>query len=268
MSDSGDIKTELIKGGVEIIKTAYDDALQPGAKQIGKSLETLLRAVNAALLPLEGFVWCWERVAQYVSATVPQKLAERKVPADRIKTPDPDVAVPAIEALRYSKLKENYAILLATSMDTKSANDAHPGFVEILKQLTPDEVKILEFLPKVGLHEPLVNLGYTVSEKVGHFTIYRHLGTLASDAGCEHPEQLPTYVDNLCRLGLIEVPSMRLLAEDWRYDRILSLGLLQQARTQVPAGASFDVEKAMCGLTSLGGSFRNACTIPPEEKVA
>lgn len=263
MSDSGDVKAELMKGGIEFIKTTYDDALQPGAKEVGKALQTLGRAVNVALSPLQMFVWGWEQVAEYVADAVPQKLAQRKVSSERIKTPDPDVAVPALEALRYSKLRENYATLLATSMDIDSAHEAHPSFVEILKQLTPDEVKILEFLPRVGLHEPLVNLGYFVSADVGQFTTNRNVGTLGTDAGCEYPEALPKYVDNLCRLGLTEIPILTVLAQDWRYDRILALGIVKNGKEDVPQGSTFEVEKIVIGLTNLGSSFREACTMSP-----
>jgi hypothetical protein len=199
-------KKELIKAGVEVVKTAYDDALQPIATETGKALGTLGQAVNMALSPLRGLVWSWGQIEKYVSETIEQKLRERKVPKERIQAPDPDIAVPALEALRYSKLRENYANLLATSMDSAISKQAHPAFVEILKQLTPDEAKIIEFLPRVGLSEPLAELGHTVSKEKGHFTLVRHVGTLAYDAKCVNPTLLSKYVDNLCRLGLTEIP--------------------------------------------------------------
>jgi Abortive infection alpha len=108
---------ELVKGAVEVVKTAYGDAVQPMAHEVGKALGTVGRTVNVALSPLRGLVWGWEQIEQFVKAKVEAKLNERKVPTDRIVTPDPDVAVPALEAMRYSKLRENYAGLIATAMD-------------------------------------------------------------------------------------------------------------------------------------------------------
>ena len=201
-------KSELIKAGVEVVKTAYDDALQPVARETGKALGTLGKTINMALSPLRGFVWSWEQIESYVSQTIERKLNERKVPKERIQIPDPDVAVPTLEALRYSKLRENYANLLATSMDSATSKQAHPAFAEILKQLTPDEAKIIEFLPNVGRHEPLADLAYTLSKEKGQFTMARHVGTLAFDAKCEDPDMLPKHIDNLCRLGLTEIPQM------------------------------------------------------------
>lgn len=267
MSKSGDVSTELVKGAAELTKAAYGDAIQPGAKEVGKALQTVGRAVNLVLAPLLGVVWGGEKIVNYVSTTVPQILERRKVPAERIQAPDPDVAVPALEALRYSKLRENYAILLATSMDSESANDAHPAFAEILKQLTPDEVKILEFLPRAGLHEPLANIEYYIPDGVGTFTMHRHIGTLGTDSGCEYPEALPKYIDNLSRLGLVEVPALGRLSEDWRYNRIRALEIVQTAGERAPGGALMtNFVETMCGLTNLGSSFRKACTIRPDSE--
>jgi hypothetical protein len=241
-----------------VVKTAYDDALKPVAAETGKALATLGRTVNMALAPLRGLVWSWDKIEAWLTATVERKLEERAVPNERISTPDPDVAVPAIEALRYTKLKEQYANLLATSMDTATAADAHPSFVEILKQLTPDEAKILQFFPPAGRQEPLMDISFTFPEK-GQFLIYRNVSTIAADAGCSSEGIIPRALDNLCRLDLTEIPAIRRLAEDWRYDRIRNLPIVAEARAKIPQNAQFVMEEKMIGLTILGQSFRAAC---------
>lgn len=253
---------ELIKAGVELVKTAYDDALKPVSKEAGKALGTLGKTVNVALAPLRGLVWSWERIEQYLSEAVERKLAQRQVPAERITTPDPDIAVPAVQALTYSKLRENYANLIATAMDKRTAGDAHPAFVEILKQLTSDEAKILEFLPDVGRYEPLVDLGYSIPEK-GTFTTRRNFGTLASDAGCSNPALLPRFIDNLCRLGLTEIPALMRLSEETRYTRIRSMAEYSEFKSSIPENSTFAEELRMIGLTRLGAAFRNACIRDP-----
>jgi hypothetical protein len=40
-------------------------------------------------------------------------------------------------------LKDLYLNLLATASDDRRADQAHPAFAEIIKQLTPDETKLL-----------------------------------------------------------------------------------------------------------------------------
>jgi hypothetical protein len=257
--ENNSIKNEIVKGSFEVIKMAYDDALQPVAKEAGKALGTIGKTVNIVLAPLRGMVWSWEQIEIYISDVVERKIRARKVPVERIITPDPDVAVPALEAMRYSKLRENYANLLATAMDSATAAEAHPSFVEILKQLTSDEAKILEYLPRVELHEPIASLAYQVSLEKGQFNIMRHVGTLGYDAKCKLPEMLPNYVDNLCRLGLTEIPPLTKLAEDWRYDRIRELAIVKKAMIEIPEGSMFIFIPKILGLTVLGKAFRKAC---------
>lgn len=254
---------ELIKAGVELVKTAYGDALQPVAKEAGKALGTLGKTVNVALFPIRGLVWGWEKIEEYLTQTVEKKLSDRKVSPDRVTTPDPDIAVPAIEALRYSKLRENYANLVATAMNADTAMDAHPAFVEVLKQLSLDEVLILEYLPVVGRYEPMMDLGYSLAEK-GEFITYRHVATIAADAKCKSLHSLPQLIENLCRLGLTEIPPMRRLVDDWRYDRIRTLETFIQAKASVPQGGQFTEGLALIGLTPLGASFRDACVNKPD----
>lgn len=253
---------ELIKAGVELVKTAYGDALQPVAKEAGKALATLGKTVNVALSPIRGLVWGWERIEEYLTQTVEQKLSDRKVHPDRVTTPDPDIAVPAIEALRYSKLRENYANLVATAMNVDTAMEAHPAFVEVLKQLSLDEILILEYLPAEGRYEPIMDLGFSLPEK-GEFLTHRHVATIGVDAKCKSLHALPQLIDNLCRLGLTEIPPLRRLADDGRYDRIRALETFIQVKASVPQGGQFTEGLAMLGLTPLGASFREACVNKP-----
>jgi hypothetical protein len=58
MSDDGKI-TEIAKAVEGIVKTVpvYQDAVQPAAKQVGQSLETITKAINVALAPVSALVW-------------------------------------------------------------------------------------------------------------------------------------------------------------------------------------------------------------------
>jgi hypothetical protein len=263
--------SELMKAGVDVaveaVKLAYDDALKPLAVEVGKALGTVGKTVNMALAPLRGLVWSWEKIEGYVLQNAERILNERGVPGESIGTPDPDIAVPALEALRYSKLRENYVKLLATAMDTTTSAQAHPAFVEVLKQLSPDEARILEYLPRVGLHEPLVDLAYELPER-GRFIFRRHVGTLGQDAGCRRPQQTPEYLDNLYRLGLLEIPESAHLFDDWRYDKIGNLDSVKNARVDIPQGGQFAIVKKMVGVTSFGEAFRKACVTEPRRKDA
>lgn len=65
-----------------------------------------------------------------------------------IESPDPHIAVPALQYISYcmdnDELRDMYANLLANSMNKVVKNGVHPGFVEIIKQLSPDEARLLK----------------------------------------------------------------------------------------------------------------------------
>lgn len=146
MSDENKVRdaADAVKGVVEAIPV-YQDALQPAVQEVGKGLATVAKTIHVALAPVAALVWGFEQVRDFVHSRVAEKLKD--VPRERIATPSPSVAGPALEALRYSghdaDLREMYANLLATSMDASTAREAHPAFVDIIKQLAPDEAKLL-----------------------------------------------------------------------------------------------------------------------------
>ncbi|HEJ2470088.1 TPA: DUF4393 domain-containing protein [Vibrio cholerae] len=177
-----------VSGLVEKVPV-YQDALQPLAKETGKALETLGRTVNAALMPIRGFVWGMEQIEQFLHSTATRKL-ENVAPED-IQTPDLAVAGPAIESLRFTghkiELAELYANLLVTSMDKNTAKTAHPGFVEIIRNLSGDEAEILSFLVNARV-APIVDLRSESNGGKGGRVVFSYLTTIGNDAGCEHVE--------------------------------------------------------------------------------
>lgn len=162
MADKSDNVTGTIEAVAGLVKSIpiYQDALQPAAIEVGKALGTLAKTIHVALAPVSALVWGYDQVKEFISTKVAEKL--KNVPAEQICTPNPMVAGPALEALKYtgheSTLSEMYANLLATSLDSTTAATAHPAFVEIIKQLTPPEAKLIELLtnqeryPKVCTH--------------------------------------------------------------------------------------------------------------------
>jgi hypothetical protein len=72
----------------------YEDAIQPAAKETWKELHTVGRTVNAALTPVRGLVWGIEKIEEFVTSRVTKKL--ENTPIDKICTPDPAVAGPAL----------------------------------------------------------------------------------------------------------------------------------------------------------------------------
>ncbi|PTR02196.1 uncharacterized protein DUF4393 [Nitrosomonas nitrosa] len=85
--------------------------------------------------------------------------------------------------------------------------------------------------------------------------------TIGFDAGCEHCELTGTYLNNLERLGLINIPRNKQLVAEGIYDRILKdpaikkieeeLNALEEHKTQF--------EKNYATVSELGKLFIAAC---------
>lgn len=185
----------------------YQDTLQPAAKQIGRSLETVTKTVNIALAPIKALVWGYEKIEDFITTRVSEKL--KNIPEENITTPPPEIAGPAVEALRFSgndvNLRELYANLLASSMDINTQDLIHPGYVEIIKNLSSDEAVLLQIFRNKFIY-PLINIGGEMSDGKGSITEYTYFSHFDKITSLKRPDLIPTYLDNISRLGLTEIP--------------------------------------------------------------
>lgn len=255
---------KAVTGLVEAVPV-YDDAIRPVARETGKALQTVGRAVNAALLPIKGLVWGIEKIEEFVNTKVSKKL--EKIPVENICTPDPAVAGPALESLRYTGHKESlselYANLLASAMDLNTAKNAHPGFVEIIRNMSSDEAKILGFILKNEV-APVVDIKRVLLKEKGEIKMHELISTIGFDAGCEHKELTSSYLINLERLGLIEIPRGSYLTSSSVYDRILNDPPVKEILAKLNEGGEEfkgDFNKYYVKATIFGRQFGNACVV-------
>ena len=269
MTDESKIR-DLVDAVTGVAKAVpiYQDVVQPAAQEVGKALQTVAKTVHVVLAPVSALVWGYDQIKEFVCTKVTDRL--KNVPPENIVTPKPNVAGPALEALRYtgheSTLSDLYANLLAASMDSSTAHGAHPAFVEIIKQLTPDEAKLVAlFVGERNL--PLINVrwefdpnpeGITGGKTI--FTSFSHLGT---EAGCEFPHMTPTYIDNLCRLGLAEIPTMFQYTTKGVYDVLEADPVIKALIEAIGKNETIHhvIEHKYLRVTDLGRQFANICVV-------
>lgn len=265
--------TEIAQAVAAVAKEVpvYQDAVQPAAQELGRGLVVVAKTVNAALVPLRAFVWGMEQIESFVQKRVTKKLAN--VPAEDIQTPKPHVAVPAIEALRYTgeeeSLSDLYANLLATSMDKVTAYRAHPGFVDIIKNMCPDEAKVMKYLVTTAQFVAIVSIHSNFADGSGYNALHRNVTSLGARAQCEHPGLLSTYLDNLERLGLLKVDYDNFLTDPKAYEEIENSALVQQVMRHIPQtpGRTGEIKKGIVKLTDLGSQFGGACILDKESQL-
>ena len=268
-NDGSNVKdtVEAVKGIVEAVPI-YQDAVQPAAKEVGKALQTVAKTVHIALAPVSALVWGYEQIKDFVENKVSEKL--KNTPEEEIQSPKPNVAGPALEGLKYTgheaTLRELFANLLATSMDAKTASIGHPGFVEMIKQMTPDEGKLMKLFLQFSQARPfpLITLRWEFKEgNSGGADVLRHFSILGIEAKCENPELTPEYLDNLCRLGLIEIPQSIYYTTPGVYDILEKHPEVIKSIEKINLNddRKHNIEKKGVFVTQLGRQFINACVI-------
>jgi len=274
MSEENKIRdaADAVKGIIEAVPI-YEDALQPAAKEVGIALQTVAKTVHIILAPVSGLVWGYDMIKDFVSTKVAEKL--KSVPPDRMATPSTNIAGPALEALRYTgheeSLRDMYANLLAASMDTKTAFEAHPSFVEIIKQICPDEARILQLFAQPRAF-PLLDIRWDYSEqnedRSGGQDLLRNFSTIGQDAGCSFPDLTPRYLDNLCRLGLAEIPTFFTYTAKGIYEPLEQhpTVLAMKSQIEVDSSRKFSTNRRGLRITELGKQFCRICVISHTEK--
>lgn len=99
------------------------------------------------------------------------------------------------------ELRTRGAALLREAAGFELEDSAHPAYARILTELAPDEARILRLLVRAG-PQPLVDVRAGNLIGLGSQLIARGLNMLGAEAGLQHRERVPIYLDNLRRLGL------------------------------------------------------------------
>jgi hypothetical protein len=203
------ITSQVISSLSPVVKDIYSEALSPAAKEIGRALGTVGQSVNAVLLPIRAMVWGFDKLDKWLFGRLEERF---KGFEDKMVSPDPSIAVPTLMSLCYlndkDELREMFINLLASSMHVDSRQTAHPSFVEIIKQLTPDEAKIVHLFRdswSIDLWQFEVEI-HAMKDGAGYYDmplVLKRLSLIAKDTGIECASNIPSYIDNLLRLGLV-----------------------------------------------------------------
>jgi hypothetical protein len=99
-------------------------------------------------------------------------------------------------------LRARGAALLRESADVAAEDGAHPAHARVLDELAPDEARILRLLAVDG-GQPVVDVCAVNLLGAGSQPVASNLNMIGREAGCRHRDRVPTYLNNLERLGLI-----------------------------------------------------------------
>jgi hypothetical protein len=105
-------------------------------------------------------------------------------------------------AAENDALRAAGAELLRQSTEVDSPAAVHPAFARILEELAPDEARILRLMAVEG-PQASVDVRTFQLLGIGSESVAEGLNMIGQQAGVSHLERVPSYLNNLNRLGLI-----------------------------------------------------------------
>ncbi|HEY1129151.1 MAG TPA: DUF4393 domain-containing protein [Roseateles sp.] len=245
-----------------LLETIYADLAQPGVRQVGKALETSLGLGNTLLIPIS---LVNERARILFTQNMDKYRKEMEtVPEDEVIPAAPEIAVPIIEKLTYvsdEKLSDLYTKLLASASDKRRVKNAHPSFVNVINNISPDEAILLPRIYREGRVPYLTALAQRIGEP-GTIS----LGNATEDRlaeGLVFEENVSAYLANLSGLGILEVDRTRWLKDVTRYEALekdaTPLIELQMRSTPHLRDRELHFQRGIVEITAYGIVFITAC---------
>lgn len=254
---------DKLAGGVgkviDKVPSIYDDALKYPAQESGKFIGRIPRAINAAFAGIDKWILNKEYSVEETKRLLSEKL--KHVTPSNIIEPEPYVAIPTIQALSYTinsgVLRDLFSNLLAKSMNSETKDNVHPAYIETIKQLSPDDASFFKYICELE-YRPIVDVQVS-SDPTNFWTIYSN-SNLFSDG---HVNNFSLTIDNLTRLGLIEIPSSVQYMDDAIYDDLIAK---LQLEYNLESLKSYNVtyirfNKKIINITPYGIAFYNTCSI-------
>lgn len=190
---------------IKVIEKAYDDAISPAAKEVGKAARDIVKTGRLLLAPFQLAATFQDRFERTL------KRIRSKVPEERQKEPPAEVVGPALRQMQFldedNPLWKMFEELLTRAIDTEAAERVHPSFAHLISQLSRDEAVILYKLRGDQAFSVVDTMDYHrgtnrfFNRKLEHSTL--------PTADLEHPGQMDMYYSHLESLSLVTWPIER-----------------------------------------------------------
>jgi len=268
MNDKIDPENQLLGVTAKAVSGALKnhDVIEAG-RIFGKSALIIAETVQTALLPLAALNYGAEKAKEYFEKKFERDISERlqSIPVEDIVQPKASIAGPALQGLAFSheedELKNLYLGILANAMDNRPSSYVHPAFIEVVKQLSSDDVFNLNVILRHDVAHELIEVHVSEPNLFGFKIVLRHVMNLLhveTNEATENP-LFPTYVDNWIRLGLVKVDYDRRAAGpnsyNWVEQRPEILRLRKESDHQ---GFHVKIVRGTLTVTDFGKSFAKA----------
>lgn len=244
----------------ELFKEIYGDLAKPGVQQVGKALGTVLGLGNTILWPI---FYLNERTRIALNHNLEKyRIKMESIPQDEICQVSPEIGVPVAEKLSYVTNEEiggMYIELLAKASQINKANQAHPSFVNVIGNLSPDEAILLKSIDKMtGI--PFIEVRLQFNGKAEWITLDTMMPGVSCLGELSFPINIKAYLSNLEGLGIIRVRQDIFMVGENIYEPLENYArkiFNEQERKNPDKVLAF--ERGKMEITPFGRLFISAC---------
>lgn len=268
MNEETKINALVNIGQSKITEKAYNDLLSEPSKKAGNALGTIVNIGNTVLWPIK---WVNERTRIYFENNL--KKYEQKlesIPEEKVTEVPTEISMPILERFTYTsneELSNAFVNLLTSASSIDTINTAHPGFIQLIDRLSPDEAILLKHFKSNPAIPVLTIKHYDNPEKSSEylFVFKNKTGLEVRIQEIKFPENINIYINNLESLGLIKYSDYFYVELEKEYEIIekqhkqLLENHFNKYSEEKDLKKAKKESKGMYELTDFGELFISAC---------
>lgn len=269
MGSNIEIKSEA--NLTEPIKQVTDRVVIPPIAEASKGITKLLSVVTTFI---DNVTYKYIANSEMKKKQFLEELSKKynSIPEDNLKEPNISILGNVMESLKYNLnedyLVEMYTNILISDMDSRTKNKCHVCFVEILKQLSKNDLEILNkiYMMKDTSSIPFGRLNIVDSNnKMLKYEFHNPIYVAnINDYVIDDYNAFSTSIENLNRLGLIGINYTKYYTDKSIYDSLVQevlpscTNVLNDLRRDNPE-ATIGCEKGILSINNLGYDLMQIC---------
>lgn len=224
-------KLDVTNKGMELANKIYDDGLSRPIKTVGNGLDMCLNFVGAIFSPV---MYEYIQNAEYKKQEIDKKLSDKynKIPEANRTEPRMNIMGPAVELLKYNldenHIKDIFVNIMSNEMNTENQKNVLPSYIEIVKQLSKDDAKMLNSLYELYKSKETTQLALEIirarpsDSPSSYVDIDKYIignANRKNNITSLHTIKLsPIIFDNLARLEIIKIHDDKYIPDIDMYD--------------------------------------------------
>ncbi|MCY1690720.1 DUF4393 domain-containing protein [Exiguobacterium sp. SL14] len=238
-----------------------DNALSGPAQEVGNTLANIFHVIfGPVYYPTQKYRIKQAANLKKYEEEIQKELGE--IPEGNLIDPPLNIVGSALEASKFhieeDEIRQMFAKLIASSMNSDSSPYVHTSFVETIKQLSPlDAINLKIIADKTSL--PVVN--YSIQETEEYSFKPALDNVFLNNNDCQDMLLIGPSISNLNRLGLIKIDFTSQLTDKSLYDVFEhNSDYLELINTKINYGFfNINIQKGIVGITPLGKQFILVC---------